>query len=66
MIVKSLEKEVEHLYRKGIRDLFDTPPTFEKLPQLFYMREVYRHISNMSDRAEEAANVFGMVVMKLS
>ncbi len=66
MIVKSLEKEVEHLYRKGIRDLFDTPPTLEKLPQLFYMREVYRHISNMSDRAEEAANVFGMVVMKLS
>ncbi len=66
MIVKSLEKEVEHLYRKALRDLFDTPIDLTKLPSLFYKREVYRHISNMSDRAEAAANVFGMVVMKLT
>jgi uncharacterized protein Yka (UPF0111/DUF47 family) len=66
IIVKSLEKEVEHLYRKALRDLFDTPIDLTKLPSLFYKREVYRHISNMSDRAEAAANVFGMVVMKLT
>jgi uncharacterized protein len=64
--VKSLEKEVEQLYRKAVRDLFDTPLDLNGLPQLFYTREVYRHISNMSDKAEVAANVFGMVVMKLS
>lgn len=66
MVVKELEKEVEHLYRKAVRDLFDTPLNFDILGNVFYKREVYRHISNMSDRAEEAANVFGMVVMKLS
>jgi len=27
---------------------------------------VYRHVSKMSDRADATANVFGMVVMKLS
>ena len=66
LVVKSLEKEVEHLYRKAVRDLFDTPIDVSTLGSLFYKREVYRHISNMSDRAEAAANVFGMVVMKLS
>jgi uncharacterized protein Yka (UPF0111/DUF47 family) len=29
-------------------------------------REVYRHISNMADRANDAADVIGMVVMKLA
>lgn len=57
---------MEHLYRKALRDLFDTPIDLAKLPSLFYLREVYRHISNMSDKAEAAANVFGMVVMKLT
>lgn len=66
MIVKGVEKEVEHQYRKAVRDLFDTPLDLAGLPNLFYTREVYRHISNMSDKAEVAANVFGMVVMKLS
>ncbi|MFN8237938.1 MAG: DUF47 family protein [Chitinophagales bacterium] len=65
-VVKTLEKEVEQLYRKAVRDLFDTPLDLNTLGHLFYNREVYRHISNMSDRAEAAANVFGMVVMKLS
>lgn len=66
LVVKELEKEVEHLYRKAVRDLFDTPLDFNVPGKVFYKREVYRHISNMSDRAEAAANVFGMVVMKLS
>jgi uncharacterized protein len=66
MNVKNLEKEVEQLYRKAVRDLFDAPLELSVLPKLFYTREVYRHISNMSDKAEVAANVFGMVVMKLS
>ncbi|MBK9330686.1 MAG: DUF47 family protein [Sphingobacteriales bacterium] len=65
-VVKTLEKEVEHLYRKAVRDLFNTPIDLNTLGHLFFKREVYRHISNMSDRAEAAANVFGMVVMKLS
>ncbi len=66
MIVKGLEKEVEQHYRKALRDLFDSQLDINILSSLFYRREVYRHISNMSDKADAAANVFGMVVMKLS
>jgi uncharacterized protein Yka (UPF0111/DUF47 family) len=63
---KTLEKDVEMQYRKALRDLFISPVTLESLPSLFYKREVYRHLSNMSDRADTAANIFGVVVMKLS
>lgn len=60
------ERQVERLYRAAIKDLFAPPLALQDLPALFYRREVYRHISNMSHRADAAANVFGMVVMKLS
>jgi uncharacterized protein len=64
--VRKLERNVERLYRTAIKDLFARATEPERLPGLFYRREVYRHISNMSDRADSAANVFGMVIMKLT
>jgi len=64
--VHKMEREVEHLYRAAIKDLFSHANDPAQLPGLFYRREVYRHISNMSDRADSAANVLGMVVMKLA
>ena len=64
--VRKLERRVERLYRTAIKDLFARASEPERLPELFYRREVYRHISNMSDRADSAANVFGMVIMKLT
>ena len=63
---KALEKKVEKQYRNALRDLFAEPVTNENLPAIFFRREVYRHLSNMADRADLAANVFGIVVMKLS
>ena len=60
------QRQVERLYRAAIKELFAHPLSVQDLPALFYRREVYRHISNMSHRADAAANVFGMVVMKLS
>ena len=64
--VRRLERRVERLYRTAIKDLFARATDPEQLPGLFYRREVYRHISNMSVRAYSAANVFGMVIMKLT
>jgi uncharacterized protein len=64
--VRATERKVEREYRSAIKDLFAGATDPEALPALFYRREVYRHISNMSDRADSAANVFGMVVMKLA
>jgi uncharacterized protein len=64
--VHQMEREVERLYRAAIKDLFARATEPGRLPELFYRREVYRHISNMSDRADFAANVLGMIVMKLA
>jgi predicted phosphate transport protein (TIGR00153 family) len=63
---KKLENEVDHMYRLAIADLFTKAKDFKQLMALLRRREVYRHVSNMSDRADAAANVFGMVVMKLT
>jgi uncharacterized protein Yka (UPF0111/DUF47 family) len=60
------EADVERIYRVAIRELFAQASDPKALPAIFYRREVYRHISNMSDRADYAANVFGMIVMKLA
>lgn len=65
-LVHEKEVEVERVYRAAIRDLFARASDVQGLPALFYRREVYRHISNMSDRADSAANIFGMIVMKLA
>ena len=64
--VHERERTVERIYRAAIRDLFATASDAASLPAILYRREVYRHISNMSDRAVSAANVLGMVVMKLA
>ena len=64
--VRDLEREVERVYRAGIRDLIAGASAPQAMPEILYRREVYRHISNMSDRAVSAANVLGMVVMKIA
>lgn len=64
--VHGREAEVERVYRAAIRDLFARASDASALPGIFYRREVYRHISNMSDRADGTANMFGMIVMKLA
>lgn len=64
--VHARELAVERVYRNAIKELFARAADVPGLPALFYRREVYRHISNMSDRADSASNVFGMIVMKMA
>jgi len=64
--VHEKEREVERIYRDAIRDLFARATDPQGLPAILYRREVYRHISNMADRAVSAANVLGMIVMKIA
>lgn len=63
---KKLESDVEHLYRVAIADLFTKAKDFKPLMVMLRRREVYRHVANMADKGDAAANVFGMVVMKLT
>ena len=63
---KKIENEVEHLYRVAIGDLFTKAKDFSPLMVMLRQREVYRHVSNMADQADRAADILGMVVMKLT
>lgn len=63
---KKLENEVDHFYRVAISDLFKKAKDFKPLMIMLRRREVYRHASNMADQADKAADVIGMVVMKLT
>jgi len=62
---KKLENAVEDVYRVAISDLFKKAKDFKPLLAMLRRREVYRHVSNMADRANDAADVIGMVMMKL-
>lgn len=63
---KKIENEVEHLYRVAISDLFTKAKDFKPLMEMLRRREVYRHVSNMADQADQAADILGIVVMKLT
>jgi len=63
---KKIENEVEHLYRVAIGELFTQAKDFSPLMVMLRRREVYRHVSNMADQADKAADILGMVVMKLT
>ena len=64
--VHEKEHEVERVYRDAIRELLSSATDMASLPRVLCRREVYRHISNMADRAASAANVLGMIVMKIA
>jgi uncharacterized protein Yka (UPF0111/DUF47 family) len=63
---KKIANEVGHLYRLAIADLFTKAKDFKPLMAMLRRREVYRHVANMSEKADDAADVVGMVVMKLT
>jgi hypothetical protein len=62
---KKLENEVEVIYREAISELFEKATDFNELMEMLRRREIYRHVSNMADRANQAADVLGMIVMKV-
>jgi predicted phosphate transport protein (TIGR00153 family) len=63
---KALENRVEDVYREAIADLFNGPEDVQHIVQMLKMREVYRHLSNAADRGDEAANVIGDIVVKMT
>jgi len=59
---KALENEMEHAYLKSLSNLFKGTDTVYMLK----MREIYRHLSNAADRGDEAANLIGDIVVKMT
>lgn len=63
---KQIENNVERLYRQALADLFEAEVTdFKGMLNVLKRREVYRHVSNAADRADEAANIITDVIMKV-
>lgn len=63
---KRFENDMEKTYRRAIAELFSGPAEPENIVRMLKMREVYRHLSNAADRADEAANVISNIVVKLT
>ncbi len=63
---KHRENQVERIYREAIADLFSGPEDIHHIMEMMRIREIYRHISNSADQADQAANVIGIVVMKMT
>lgn len=65
--VSKIETRIDRIYRDAVKMLFaDKINLPDNLQNVLYIREVYRHISNMSDKAEAAADILGIAVIKLS
>ncbi len=63
---KALENRAESVYRAALADLFKEIKTIEDMVGILKMREIYRHLSNAADRGDEAANIIGDVVVKMT
>jgi uncharacterized protein len=63
---KSLENQVELIYRQALADLFQGPEDVEHIIDMLKAREVYRHLSNAADRQDIAANVIHDITVKMS
>ncbi len=66
MRAKALENRTESVYRAAVADLFKEPKTVEDIVEILKMREIYRHLSNAADRGDEAANILGDIVVKMT
>ena len=63
---KQLENQAETMYREAVRELFEGISELPDVVRVLKMREVYRHLSNAADRGDEAANVIGDIVVKMT
>ncbi len=63
---KALENQTESVYREAVAALFKETKTVEDVVAILKMREIYRHLSNAADRGDEAANILGDIVVKMT
>jgi len=57
IIAKTYENDVEDIYRKELKEMFESNDLNENLGYYLKMREIYRHLSNMADKCDDAGNV---------
>jgi predicted phosphate transport protein (TIGR00153 family) len=63
---KAFENRVENVYREALAELFSDPQDLQDVVRMLKLREIYRHMSNAADRGDEAANIIGDIVVKMT
>jgi predicted phosphate transport protein (TIGR00153 family) len=63
---KALENRVESVYREALANLFKGPEDVKHIMKMLKTREVYRHLSNLADKGDEAANIISDIVVKIT
>ena len=53
---------MEHRYREALAELFK----LDDVKEILKLREIYRHLSNAADRGDEAADIIGDIVVKMT
>ena len=61
---KKVENQMEKTYRRALAQLFSGSADPANIVMMLKRRELYRHLSNAGDRADEAANVISNIVVK--
>jgi uncharacterized protein Yka (UPF0111/DUF47 family) len=65
--ITKMESRIDRIYRDAVKILLlDKDKLAADLQRILHTREIYRHLSNMSDHARVAANVLGIALIKLS
>jgi hypothetical protein len=57
---------MEKVYRRAIAELFNGPAEPQNIVAMLKRREIYRHLSNAADRADQAANIISDIVVKMT
>lgn len=60
IFAKKRENYMEHCYREALVELFEN----KDVVHILKVREIYRHLSNAADRADEAADIVGGILVK--
>ena len=63
---KGAENQMEKAYRNAVAELFNGPSEPAYIVSMLKKREIYRHLSNAADRADEAANVISDIIVKMN
>lgn len=64
--IKSLENQVEYVYRRSLAVLFQGPEDIHHVMDILKTREVLRHLSNAADQGDMAADTILDIVVKWS
>jgi len=54
---KTHENDVEDIYRKAVKEMFESKDLNENLGRYLKLREIYRHLSNTADKCDDAGTV---------